>query len=73
MTLSFVVLILAAPFALLAWLVIDALRNGVVRMQLGSYSRAEEPALFWATVGVYVSTMIVGAYIVVPMFLPQST
>lgn len=55
---------------LCCWLVIDALRSGVVRARGGSYSRLEDPAWFWVVVALYVGKtgMVVStiAYMLVP-------
>ena len=50
---ALMVLIFLLISALPAWLAIDGLNTGVVRMQSGSYSRADEPAWFWSVIAMY--------------------
>jgi uncharacterized protein with PQ loop repeat len=50
----FVVLFLwIAILALCIWLIVDGLRNGVVRAKLGSYSRSKNPICFWLCIAMY--------------------
>jgi len=49
----FAIIIWCAVPTVCAWFVIDGLRNGVVRVKLGSYSRADNPGWFWACITMY--------------------
>ena len=65
MTFFAMLLLLLVPL-LLGWLIVDGLRNGVVRMRGGSYSRSDEPAWYWTVIAVYAATLG-GFYALGPM------
>jgi hypothetical protein len=57
-------LLLSVPATCL-WLLVDGLRNGVVRTHLGSYSRAHDTIWFWLCIALYAAILVWVAYLAV--------
>jgi hypothetical protein len=51
--------------AICLWLLVEGLRNGVVRTRLGSYSRADEAIWFWSCIALYAAVAAWTAYVLV--------
>jgi hypothetical protein len=51
--------------AIVLWLLVDGLRNGVVRARGGLYSRAHDPFWFWLCIALYAALLVWFAYLAV--------